>query len=268
MLNKILNFFGMSRMPFTKEVASSNMFVSNTMTEACSRMQVAIQSEEGVMLCGAAGTGKSCILRKLSQDIDEMKYRVLYAAGDFKNTGEIVKHLLFLMNEKVPFHGSRAIRDFKDFVSRSNRVQGVKPIVIIDEAQELSDTALAGLKNIINYDMDSNTYLCLILCGQPELRLKLQATSLSSLERRIRIKHMMQPLSLEETPQYIGHQLKSVGIEKKIFSDSAMSTVYDYSKGIISTINMLCYMSLIKAAGDGKEIIDQSDIDAVRTQDR
>lgn len=268
MLSKIFNFFGMTRMPFTKEIASSSIFVSNTMTEACSRLQVAIQSEEGVMLCGAAGTGKSCILRKLTQEVDDTKYRVLYAAGEFKNTGEIVKHLLFLMNEKVPFHASRAIREFKEVVSRSNKVQGIKPIVIIDEAQELPDSALAGLKSIINYDMDSNTYLCLVLCGQPELKLKLQSSSLASLERRIRIKHMMQPLTLEETPKYIRHQLKNVGIEKAVFSDAAMSSVYDYSKGIISTINMLCYMSLIKAAGEGKEIIDQYDIDAVRTQDR
>jgi type II secretory pathway predicted ATPase ExeA len=79
---------------------------------------------------------------------------------------------------------------------------------------------------------------------------------------------MMEPLALEETPQYIRHQLKNAGKENRVFSDAAMASVYDYSKGIISTINLLCYMTLIKAAGKGKEIIDQCDIEVVRSQDR
>jgi len=268
MITKIQNLYGMTKMPFTKEIASNQMFVSNTMKEAVSRLHVAIQSEEGVMLCGTAGTGKSCILRKFTQEVDDTKYRVLYASGEFKNTGEIVKHLLFLMNESIPFHSSRAIRHFKNIVSQSNKIQGVKPIVIIDEAQELPDAALAGLKSIINYDMDSNTYLCLVLCGQPELKMKLRSSRLASLERRIRIKHSMVPLSLEETPQYIKHQIKAAGVDNQIFSDSAMSAVFDFSRGVISTINLLCYMALIKAGSEGKEIIDQCDIEVVRTQDR
>jgi len=266
MLEQIKNIYGIKATPFTKIIAAADLFESSCILEACARFEVALESEEVSVLTGAPGTGKSCIIRKLKSLVDETKYRVLYIAGEFKKPGEIIKHLLHLMNEPVPFHASRALREFKKKVQHAYTTQNLKTVVIVDEAQDLPIETLSELKSILNYEMDSQNYLFLLLCGQPELKEKLNIATLASLKRRVRINLTTVPLSLLETINYIRHQMRIVGVERQLFSDEAVVAIFEYSKGSISKINSLSFMALIKAAAEKREIIDPGLIESVRLQ--
>jgi len=73
----------------------------------------------------------------------------------------------------------------------------------------------------------------------------------------------LQGLSLEETSLYITHQLKICGLERSLFTDETKAGVFHHSKGIISTINAICFDLIIYAAAHSKDIIEPSMLEVV-----
>lgn len=134
---------------------------------------------------------------------------------------------------------------------------------MIDEIQELPTTTLVSLKNLLNYNMDSEIFLFLLLCGQNSIYEKLGYPQLESLKRRVRIRYAVRPLSLEETGQYIVHQMKVCGVERTVFSDDTKAGIYQHSKGILSESNAICFDLIIYAAAQSKEIIEPSMLEII-----
>ena len=149
----------------------------------------------------------------------------------------------------------------KKTVLTLNNQKGIKPVVVLDEVQELPVSTLSGLKALLNYSMDSSNYLFLLLCGQAEFKSTIQLEQLDSLHRRIRVSYSPGALSLEEIPKYIRHQMENAGVKKQIFSDEAIAKMFEYSKGNISKINRLAFNALICASSNSQEIIDTSTIE-------
>jgi len=260
-ITNIKNTYGLTHMPFSKEIPTNKLFVNEQMKETCARLSIALENEDVAMITGDAGSGKSCIIRKFCHDLDENKYKKVYLSGESLKLGDIAKQILQGLNITPPFHASKAIRVLKKTIITMNSQKGVKPVVILDEAQELPVSTLAGLKSFLNYSMDSSNYLFILLCGQQELENTIQLEQLSSLHRRIRIHYSPGGFTLEEISKYFKHQMKMAGVEKQIFTDDAVSKIFDLSKGNISQINRLAFNSLICASAESKEIIEPSVVD-------
>ena len=134
----------------------------------------------------------------------------------------------------------------------------------MDEIQELPTSTLVSLKNLLNYNMDSEIYLFLILCGQNSIYEKLRLPpQLEALSRRIRIRYALRPLSVEETGHYISHQMKVCGVEQSVFSDDSKAAIFQHSKGTISEINAICFELLIYATAQSKQIIEPSMLEVI-----
>jgi type II secretory pathway predicted ATPase ExeA len=172
------------------------------------------------------------------------------------------------MQMPVPFYSGIALKDFKERIIELNDNKGIKPILIIDEAQELDTQTLICLKTFLNYQMDSKNYLYVILSGQKNLMGILNLYPLESIFRRIRIKYFIQPLTLGETSEYISHQMKACGLQNKIFPDDVKAEIYKNSKGNISRVNNICFSSIIIAASKSKELIDMTVFDSVLAQEK
>lgn len=263
-LEKIRSAFGMTRMPFSKEIAVSDLYAADGMRDALARLEAALENEDSALLTGPAGSGKSCVLRRFTASLDDKRYRVVYLSSESTRPGDIAKQILLGLAHEPPFHGTRAIRDMKRLVASSNTERGVKPVVILDEAQELPPGTLLSLKTFLNYEMDSRNYLFLLLCGQGEIEAALRTPVMESLERRIRIRCRLRPYSLDDTSKYIRHQTKTAGVARQLFSDEAVSRVFEYSRGIVSSVNHFCFNALVLAASESKEIIDPAMIEMLR----
>lgn len=262
-MDKVKNTFGMKKIPFSKEIASADLFESLSMKEACARFEVALENEDIALLTGTPGSGKSCILRRFLASLDEKRHKVVYLSGEQTKTGDIAKQVLSRLGMAVPFHGTRAVRELKEVVSNMKKNKDLKLVLVIDEAQELPVTTLASLKMLVNYEMDSRNYLFVLLVGQSELENTLRRSELESLARRIRIRFRATGLTLEETSKYVRHQTRLSGVDRQLISEEAVARVYDFSRGVISLINTLCFEALILAAAESKEIIDPADIEKV-----
>ena len=259
----VKNYFGLHKMPFSKLIGVNELFQSSSFEEACARLQIGLENEDAVLLSGAVGSGKSNVLRYFTHSLDPNAYASIYIAADSYKIGEIAKRVLQELGVEVPYTGSAALRKLQQTIIKMNREKGIRPLLIIDEIQELPTPTLVSLKNLLNYGMDSEILLFLILCGQNSIYEKLRYPQLEALSRRIRIRYALRPLSMEETGGYVSHQMKVCGMERPIFSDEAKAALFQHSKGLISEINALCFELLIYAATSSKSIIEPSMLEVV-----
>ena len=259
----VKNFFGLHKMPFSKLIGVNELYHSSSFKEAYARLQMGLENEDVVLLSGAVGSGKSNVLRYFSQSLDPNAYCSIYIAADAFKIGEIAKRALQGLNVEVPYTSSAAMRKLQQTIVRMNKEKALKPILIIDEIQQLPTSTLVSLKNLLNYSMDSEILLFIILCGQNGIYEVLGYPQLEALSRRIRIRYALRPLSIEETGTYISHQMKVCGVEKSVFSDQTKAGVFQHSKGTLSEINALCFELLIYAAASSKDIIEPSMLEVV-----
>src|SRR4030042_714149 len=256
-VEKVKNFFGFFKMPFTNTIEVSELYKSESFEEAFSRLSFALETEKISVLTGEAGSGKSCVLRHFVNSLDSKSYKPIYISVD-NNTkiSDIAKVSLGEMQIPIPHYAKTAVRVFREFIINFNNQKGIKPVLIIDEAQELETSVLISLKSFLNFHMDSKNYLFVILSGQKSFLKNLDFFPLESFKRRIRIHYYMPPITLTETSEYIKQQLKICGLERNIFPDDVIANLYNATKGNIAYINNLCFNAVIIAASKSKDIID------------
>lgn len=261
--DQVKNFFGLSRLPFSKGLSVNEIFKSSALTEAISRLEIAVENEEAALLTGESGSGKSNVVRYFVHNLDTQNYRPVYFSVTSCKIGEIAKKALDGLNIPSPYQSAGALRKFRQAVIDMNTGKNQKLVLIIDEAQELPPETLIQLKSLMNYHMDNANMVFILLCGQKIIEDTLMLFPLESLNRRIRIRYEVEHLSLEETASYIQHHLKMCQVQKNIFSDEAMALIYQFSRGLISDINRLCFDAVILAAAQSKQIIEQGLIDTI-----
>ena len=151
----------------------------------------------------------------------------------------------------------------KQEIEKRHREKNAKPVIVIDEAQELPPDTLLSMKNLTNYEMDSQPKLLIVLSGHNDLAATLGMLRFESLSRRIRIRCRVDPLTLEETSRYIIHQLTNCGSRKPVFAEEAVARIFTVTQGNISQINNICLQSLILAASESQPIVGPATIEKV-----
>lgn len=250
-------------MPFSKNIAANELYKSASLMDISSRLEFSLENEDFYLITGAAGSGKSTSLRYALSLTDPQMFPSVYITAENYKIGDIAKLFLSGLNINPPFHGYKALNYAKQSVDKMHREKNQKPILIIDEAQELPVTTLISIKNLVNFNLDSASRLLVILCGQYELLNKIKSVALESLRRRIRMHYSIEALSIEECSKYITYQMKLCGVEHKIFPDEIIAEIYRFSQGIICNINNICFDLLIQAALNSKEIIEKSLLDKI-----
>ena len=263
--DKITNFFGLVKMPFTNCLKTDELFQSSGFLEAGSRLSFALETESITLITGETGSGKSSLLRYFTDSLDTQNFKVIYIPTD-SNTKfpDIAKQAIGQLQMEVPYNSQAAVRKLKESVVKLNNEKNIKPVLIIDEAHELHPRTMAALKPLLNYQMDSRNCLFMILSGQTPLNDLLELYPLESLNRRIRIRYAIQFLSLSETSDYITHQMKICGMERTLFPDELKALIFELTRGNMAEINELGFNLLIHAASQAKEIIEPGMLDIVR----
>lgn len=258
MQEKLLNHFGLSRIPFVNEIGVKDLFVSNEIKEVNTRLSFALETDSISLVTGISGSGKSTAVRYFLSQLDPNAYRVVTIPADNFKIGELAKLALAGLNAEVPYTSAKALRTLKKIICTLNSEENIKPVIVLDEAQELPVSTLASLKHLMHFDMDSANRLFIVLCASIDILEKIGLDCLKSISRRIRVKATVHPLSIEDVPGYIKHQLSWAGLTTPIFPDEVISQIFSMSKGFISEINRLCLNLLLLAVSESKDLIETS----------
>ena len=145
MHDHVLSFFGFSRLPFGKHLQPADTFLSAAHQEALSRLSFGVADEDLLLLTGPIGCGKSVALAAFVSELDGNRYRPLYVRGAGLSEAQLYKAILDELKIDPPFFAGQAKQLFFKTIPELTK----KPLVILDDAQDLAATALTAIKNMV-----------------------------------------------------------------------------------------------------------------------
>jgi len=252
MVNSVLDFFGFSKMPFGKDITQKDIFETKSFKEARAMLKFGVSEEDIILFTGPIGAGKSVVLKSFIGELDTTRYNPIYLRGNSLSAGELYRSILSGLKVEPPYFSQKAKMLFFKAIPDLDK----KPVVIIDDAQDLEKLALKDIKSMVNFDFDSKNLVSFILAGQNELCDKLKYSEFMPTMQRIRIAHKMGTMTLEETCAYIDHRTKLCQSPQIIFSDDAKSEIYKRTGGLPRPVNCICYNAILKAVAENIKIID------------
>ena len=242
-----LDFFNLSEDPFGLTPDSHYFYPSKMHNDVLASLDYAVEQKEGFsLIIGEPGTGKTTILKIF---IDRWKERAEIALimTPRLSPEELLQAILDDLNIHIETpNKNEMLKVFRDFLI-SHSLAGRRVIIIVDEAQNLSDGCLEELRLLSNLETEKEKLLQIILVGQPELQRRLHSEVLRQLDQRISIRANLRPLTATETSDYVSFRLIKAGKGSAIFEDKAKNTIHKLSGGVPRLINLTASRAMMIA---------------------
>ncbi len=259
------DFFGLRANPFNVNPDPRYLFLTRHTEEALACLTYGIQSRKGfVLLTGEVGTGKTTLINKL---LEWLRLQQVATAFIFNSRLNTTQFLDYMMSDfGIPCESkakSQVLLHLYNWLLDRYRA-GETAVLIVDEAQNLTDEVLEEIRMLTNLETFTEKLLQIILVGQPELEQKLKQPQLRQLRQRLTLRARTHPLSLEETKSYVQQRLRIAGSNgQPIFDPEALTAIHGYSTGIPRVINLLCEHCLVSAFVDQQKTIGPVVVDTV-----
>jgi general secretion pathway protein A len=257
-----LQFYGLREAPFNPTPDPKFLFQSTRHREALAQLLYGVRERKGfIVLTGEIGTGKTTLLRSLLARLDRDTH-VAYIHNSALEIEGLLEYMLqdWGVKSTATTHAQRLF-ELNEFLIDQHR-QGLSPVLVIDEAQNLSLATLEAVRLLSNFETTSQKLMQILLVGQPELRHKLNTPELRQLKQRIGLRCHIGPLSPDETRLYIRHRLRIAGAsDAGIFTDAAIQRITEYSEGTPRVVNIVCDHCLLSGFADSKRRIDTGVVD-------
>lgn len=255
--------FGLNAIPFTREL--STRWDCEIFSEILSDLVSVVENRFSAALLGPAGTGKTALLRALRDQLPEARYRVHYVKVTSLSKRDLCRELVAVMGLEPAGTYPKLVRRLQEKVQDTAFTEGLRPVLLIDEAHDMRPEVLAIMRIITNFEMDSKLVLSVILTGQPGLLSMLGRDDLAAVRQRIAHCATLRLLSRTESKSYVEHRMTSVGARSLPFDDQALDAIYEISRGNLRAIDALARKSLEIAAKKGTPVVDQTLVTAART---
>jgi general secretion pathway protein A len=236
-----LDYYGLTEPPFDITPNPRFLFYSAKHREAYNHLLYGSRERKGfVQLTGEVGAGKTTLCRAMLEQLNG-NYSTALILNPILNADELMKAIATEFGLDV-----RGM-DRLDTVAAINNFllwnveQGKDTVLIIDEAQNLTEELLEQVRLLSNLETDNRKLLQIVLMGQPELRERLNSHNLRQLRQRITVRYHLQPLSQAEISHYILHRLQVSGANgAPHFTKAALWRIHHYTGGIPRLVNAVC----------------------------
>jgi type II secretory pathway predicted ATPase ExeA len=240
----LLQHFQFREQPFGTTPDPRFLYHSQTHREALATLCYSFYSNRGfTALIAPPGMGKTTLLFQFLDDIRESA-RTVFLFDTQCEPRELISYILRDLGIKPGSDVVEMHHQLNEVLLTEARA-GRKFVLVIDEAQNLSDDALETVRLLTNFETPRAKLMQVVMAGQPQLADKLTNPSLVQLRQRISIFCRLQPFNKEEATAYIGHRLKLAGYGgAPLFTEDALNLIIEASQGIPRTINNLCFNAL------------------------
>lgn len=258
-------FFGLKANPFNVNPDPRYLFLTRHTEEALACLTYGIQSRKGfVLLTGEVGTGKTTLINKLLEWLRVQQVATAFIFNSRLNTTQFLDFAMadFGITCESRLKSQVLLRLYNWLLDRYRA--GETAVLIVDEAQNLSDEVLEEIRLLTNLETFTEKLLQIVLVGQPELEAKLRQPQLRQLRQRVTLRAKTHPLTLEEARAYVTQRLQIAGSNgRMIFEPESIDVIYRYSGGIPRVVNMLCEHALVSSFVDQHKTVAPEVIEAV-----
>ncbi|HEX2309884.1 MAG TPA: AAA family ATPase [Vicinamibacterales bacterium] len=246
-------FFGLAERPFDLTPNPRYLLLTPSHREALANLDYGISSRKGlIVVIGEAGTGKTTLLRRVilkgvNGNGRATAVKAVYLANPTLNRREFVEYLSrgFGLSSDAGTSKTRLLFELEEALIALRRANA-SVALIIDEAQSLPHELMEEVRLLANIESDTEKLLPVVLVGQPELALRLNERPLRQLKQRVSLRCRLDALDLHQTAAYIAHRVTLAGGDPaSIFSREAVIAVYERSRGIPRSINVVCDNALL-----------------------
>jgi general secretion pathway protein A len=262
-----LEYYNLLEQPFGVTPDTRFLYLNHMYREALSSLWYAIREGRGFMgLIADPGMGKTTLLFQLLQRLRRTSARTVFLFQTCCDSSDLIRYLLHDIGISPAPDVASMHHQLNDVLVREAR-SGRQFVLIIDEAQNLSEPVLESIRLLSNFETSQGKLLQIILAGQRQLIGTLTKPGMLQLTQRISVANFLDPLDAEEVTQYIRHRLGVAGyMGKPLFTTDALQMIAQESGGTPRHINNICFGALSTAFALGQKRIDSKIIEEVAVE--
>jgi len=230
-MGKTLHHFGLRHFPLDK--GQEVLWDDGVLGHLQSRFEWLLESPGIGLLTGEPGVGKTAALRHLLRGINPHQYKLVYLAETDFGRLDLYRSLAQELGLEPCWRRSQQWREIKQWIEEQVTQQSLRPIWIIDEAQNLQPEFFRDFPAFINFAFDSKDLLTVWFVGHPELARLLERHPYAALSSRIQVKLELKPVTQRARFQeLIQHGFEAAGSQQTLLSDSGVELIHQNSGGI------------------------------------
>ena len=255
-----LRHFAFTRMPFETPAEADELFESNASREAEARLGHLIELRGIGLPAGEAGSGKTTVCRHLTAQLHPGLHRVHYVSLTTGSVLDMYRSLAWELGLPAEHSRAAAHNAIRAEVSRLAAEARQLPVLVVDEAHHLRNDVLEDLRLLTNFNMDSESRMCLILVGLTELRRRLAMAVHESLSQRLVVRHHLTGLERGELDGHLAHRLRLAGCELPLFEPPAAEALFQGARGLPRQVNRIAHYALSAAALDKARAVNETHV--------
>lgn len=259
------SFYNLSGRPFQLSPDHRFFFASRSHNRALAYLTFGLNERDGfIVITGDIGAGKTTLVGHLLSQIDREHFIVAKVVTTQLQADDALRVVCSAFD--LPYQNAdkaTLLRTIERFLIESRR-QGKHVLLVVDELQNLSMSALEELRMLSNFQVDNTPLFQCFLLGQPQFRRIMASEDLDQLRQRVIASCHLEPLEEDETRAYVEHRLRTVGWSgDPSFDDACFGLIYRYTGGVPRRINTLCSRVLLYGSLEEKRHIDAATLEEV-----
>ncbi len=235
-------YYGLSDKPFRLRPDPNFFFGSKGHKRAMAYLDYGLSHGEGfIVITGEVGAGKTTLVRNLFKQMPSQQIVAAHIVNTHLDADDTLRTVVQAFGLEYENVSKTAMLARLEAFLRACDQEGKRALLVVDEAQNLTQRAVEELRMLSNFQTDDKSLLQTFLLGQPEFRTILHSPGMQQLRQRVTASYHLGPMDAPETRAYVEHRLHTVGWNNDpSFSDGAHAAIYDYSGGIPRKTNGLC----------------------------
>ena len=261
-------FFKLTGKPFQLNPDPDFFFGSRGHKRAMAYLEYGLHQGEGfIVITGEVGAGKTTLVRNLLRKVPSQSVVAAQIVSTQLEADDLLRLVAGQFGVEIDGIDKSSLLLRLEETFRKLHQSGRRALLIVDEAQNLSQRAVEELRMLSNFQIDTRSLVQSFLVGQPEFREIMQRQEMRQLRQRIIASYHLGPLDRQETQAYIEHRLQHVGwAADPAFDDNAFDAIHESAQGVPRRINTLCDRLLLAAFLGEQHMIQPRDVQDVAAE--